>query len=84
VKDRATSYLRSGVTPVIKCDKRLKLVLDEKLRQPIVAIAGKNADEMCRILSEKFLTRDNSGVKEILIPLQAFPAVSADSSLLQH
>ena len=67
MKDRATSYLRSNVTPVVRCGKRLKLVLDEKLKRLIVVIAGKSADEVCRMLSEKFLIRNNSVVKEIRI-----------------
>jgi len=31
----------------------------EELKRLIVAIVSKSADEMCRILSEKFLTREN-------------------------
>ena len=60
MKDRATSYLRFGVTPVVKCDKKLKPVLDEKLKQPIVAIAGKNADEMCKNILGEVSTRENN------------------------
>jgi len=76
VKDRATSYPCSRVTPAVKCGRRLELLLDEKLKQPIIAISGRVADEMCRVLSERFLTRDNGNVKEVLIPLHALPAVS--------
>ena len=76
MKDRATSYPCSRVTPAVKCGRRLELLLDEKLKQPIIAISGRVADEMCRVLSERFLTRDNGNVKEVLIPLHALPAVS--------
>ena len=76
MKDRATSYSRSGVTPIVKCGRRLELVLDGKLKQPIMVISGKSANEICRVLSEMFLTRNNSGVKEIIIPLLKLPAVS--------
>jgi len=73
---KAVSYLHSEVTPIIRCGKRLELVIDEKLKCPIIAIASKNADEIYKILSKRFLVRRNSNAKEILIPLQALPAVS--------
>jgi len=73
---KAVSYLHSEVTPIIRCGKQLELVIDEKLKRPIIAITSKYADDVYRILSKKFLVRHNSDIKEILIPLQAFPAVS--------
>ena len=76
MKVRSANYLYSRVVPVVRCGKRLELVLDEKLKQPIIAISGRGADEICTIFSEKFLTRESDGVKEVLIPLHVFPAVS--------
>ena len=48
--------MRSGVMPVVRRGKRLKLVLDEKLKRLIVVIAGEDAHEACKIKSERFPT----------------------------
>jgi len=66
----------TAITPIVRCRNKLELMIDEKLTRPIIAITGKNVDEICRVLSKRFLVRHNGNGKEMLIPLQAFPAVS--------
>ena len=41
-----------------KTTSKLHYKVLEELKRPIVAIVGKSADEMCRVLLEKFLTRE--------------------------
>ena len=68
-------YVGSGVVPVVRCAKRLELVIDSRLERPVVAVSGKGAEVMCSVLSKKFLTRHNGRGEEILVPVHALPAV---------
>jgi hypothetical protein len=54
----------------------MELVMDEKLRKPLLRIGGKKVKEVHAILAERFSTRENDGHTEVLIPLTALPAVS--------
>jgi hypothetical protein len=69
--------LTSKVTPVVRLKKGfIELVMDEKLKKPLMRIGGKKAEEAYAILAKKFLTRGGDGCSEVLIPLTGFPAVS--------
>jgi hypothetical protein len=69
--------LTSKVTPVVRLRKgSIELVMDEKLRRPLLRIGGKKVEEVHAVLAKKFLTREGDGCSEVLIPLTAFPAVS--------
>jgi hypothetical protein len=67
----------SKVTPVVRLKRgSIELVMDEKLKKPLLRIRGRKAEEAYKILAEKFLTRRGDDCSEILIPLTALPAVS--------
>jgi len=67
----------SKVTPVVRLKKgSIELIMDEKLRKPLMRIGGRKAEEAYKILSVKFLTRREDDCSEILIPITSFPAVS--------
>ena len=69
--------LTSKVTPVVRLKRgSIELVMDEKLKKPLLRIGGRKAEEAYKILAEKFLTRGGDGCSEVLIPLTGFPAVS--------
>jgi len=69
--------LASKVKPVARFKGgSIELVMDEKLERPLLKIGGKRAEEAYIILSKKFLTREDDGRSEVLIPLTALPAVS--------
>jgi hypothetical protein len=69
--------LTSKVTPVVRLKKGfIELVMDEKLKKPLLRIGGRKAEEAYEILAKKFLTRGGDGCSEVLIPLTGFPAVS--------
>lgn len=71
------SYELSRITPVVRYrGKSLELVLDERLSRPLLRMGGAKAEKIYRVLSSKFLTRDNRSAREILVPLQYLPAVS--------
>jgi len=69
-------YVVSRVTPVARFNGALELFVDERLQQPLLKVGGRTGRKAYAILSKRFLTRTRNGVKEILIPLTAFPAVS--------
>jgi hypothetical protein len=67
----------SKVTPVVRLKRgSIELVMDEKLKKPLLRIGGRKAEEAYKILAEKFLTRRGDDCSEILIPVTSFPAVS--------
>jgi len=69
--------LTSKVVPLVRLRKGiLELVMDEKLKKPLLKVGGKKVGEIYTILAGKFLTRENDGHSEVLIPLTALPAVS--------
>jgi hypothetical protein len=71
------SGLTSKVLPLVRLRKGiLELVMDEKLKKPLLKVGGKKVEEIYTILAGKFLTRENNGHSEVLIPLTALPAVS--------
>ncbi len=70
------SDLMSKTTPVVRLKKSsIELVMDNKLKRPILKIGGKKAEKVYAILTEKFLTRKENDYSEVLIPLRALPAV---------
>jgi hypothetical protein len=69
--------LTSKVTPVVRLKRgSIELVMDEKLRRPLLRIGGKKAKEVYAILTKRFLIRRGDDCSEVLIPLTALPAVS--------
>jgi hypothetical protein len=67
----------SKVTPVVRLKRgSIELVMDEKLKKPLMRIGGRKAEEAYKILAGKFLTRRGDSCSEILIPVASFPAVS--------
>jgi hypothetical protein len=67
----------SKVTPVVRLKRgSIELVMDEKLKKPLMRIGGRKAEEAYKILAKKFLTRRGDDCSEILIPITSFPAVS--------
>jgi hypothetical protein len=63
--------------PVVRLKRgSIELVMDEKLKKPLLRIGGKKAEEAYKILAKKFLTREGDGCLEVLIPLTGFPASS--------
>ena len=54
-RQSCANYLRSGIIPVVRCGKKLKPVLDEKLKWPIVVIVSKSVDEMCSFFATTFI-----------------------------
>ena len=67
----------SKLTPVVRVKKgSIELVMDEKLKKPLMRIGGRRAEEAYKILAERFLTRRGDDCSEILIPVTSFPAVS--------
>jgi hypothetical protein len=77
----SSAYSLSGLyasktSPVVRFNRdSLELVVDERLKRPLLRVRGRVAEEAYAILAKKFLTRgDNSS--EVLIPLTALPAVS--------
>ena len=69
-------YTVSGLRPIVRyCSGVLELFLDEKIEAPMIRIRGEKAEKIFRILSKKFITRENGGAQEVLVPLIALPAV---------
>jgi hypothetical protein len=67
----------SKVTPVVRLKRgSIELVMDEKLKRPLLRIGGKKAKEVYAILIKRFLIRGGDNCSEVLIPLTALPAVS--------
>ena len=65
------------VTPVVRLKRgSIELVMDEKLKRPLLRIGGKKAKEVYAILTKRFLIREGDVHSEVLIPLTALPAVS--------
>jgi len=70
--------LNSKLTPLARFRKgSIELVMDEKLRRPLLKVGGKSAEEAYAILAERFLTREGEECSEVILPLTSFPAVSA-------
>jgi len=69
-------YTVSGLRPIVRyCSGVLELFLDEKIEAPMIRIRGEKAEKMFRILSKKFITRENGEAQEVIIPTIALPAV---------
>jgi hypothetical protein len=69
--------LTCKVTPVVRLKRgSIELVMDEKLKKPLLRTGGRRAEEAHAILAERFSTREEDGRSEVLIPLTALPAVS--------
>ena len=69
-------YTVSGLRPIVRYyGGVLELFLDEKIEAPMIRIRGEKAEKMFRILSKKFITRENGEAQEVIIPTIALPAV---------